>query len=128
MSISSELGDLVDAVLNISAIAGATGATGAAGGTGATGAAGSGVSTLAHGKVASNGTLAAGSNGVSSVSQTGTGQYLVTLNPAMANTNYKVLCTGDAADGQNPRYTVNSASQFEVSAFNNTAFSFLVIP
>jgi hypothetical protein len=110
---------------------GTNGATGATGNTGATGATGSpgtpGTTIPVIGKVASDGTLQPGSTGIASVSQVGTGQYNVTFSTPFADTNYKPFLTGDAADSQNMHYTCTSTSVMQVSSFNNSAFTIMIL-
>ncbi len=87
-----------------------------------------GTSIPVIGKVASDGTLQPGSTGITSVVRTGTGVYNITFSTPFADTNYKPFLTCDQTQGQAARYTCTSASVVQVSSFNDTAFTVMVLP
>lgn len=91
------------------------GATGPTGPTGASGA------SVPAGVVASNGTLAAGAVGITSVSEGSTGVYTITFSTPFANTNYIPIVTLDAPTGYTWSAVNTSTTVLTVSTFNASA-------
>lgn len=117
LSFTGIMQGILTALQNATAIAGPTGPTGPAG-----------PNAPVYGKVASNGTLQTGSVGIASVVRNGTGSYTITFSTSFGNTRYKPFLTGDQADGQTPKYTCTDGLHMDVSAFNDTAFTVMVLP